>query len=306
MSPARQSRTGAILLAIGAVAALAMFLVVPFPDDTATGIKLFFSAVIGGFAAYGAWSLAGLIPLARGLADWVRGRKRDSAPASVTHTGPLPALSAARQADVRRVVAAMAAHGIFVPEVPDPALLFAGVAAANETVKPDTIIEALGEVDYYYPGTDPARFGANFVLIDSKTEQDPDYLREQIVALARIAGDGLVVGDIDIDAPWPKAGRQMPVDIGLTINGAPHRIAYDGDIKYMSTHIPVALARALDAAQTDKRLAWLSTDMGFWVSALPIGGVETLNAALKLGPRARCQWDWVADAEPFAAGEKRG
>lgn len=218
-------RTAAILLAIGGAAALAMFLLVRFPADTALGTKLFFSAVIGGFAAFGAWSLAGLADIVRALADWIRGRGRTAPPRGNHHVGPLPELSPARKSGVRRIVTALGAHGVFAPDVPDPALLYAGVADADDSVSIELVIAAACEVDYYHPGTDPARFLGNLVMLDTKAGQDPDYLRQQVADLARIAGPGFDVSDVVVDAIWPPAGRTMPVRIAMRVNGAPLEIA---------------------------------------------------------------------------------
>jgi hypothetical protein len=91
----------------------------------------------------------------------------------------------------------------------------------------------------------------------------------------------------------------------MAVNGAPLGIAYSGDIKYHSTYIPHELAHALDAAATGRRLAWMAApDQGYWIAGLADGGVDTLNAALKLSARSDYRWSWVADAPPYAAGEQ--
>lgn len=261
------------------------------------GIAILLLALAG--AVHQGW-IAGPLERAGQLAK----RGKPAKPAvSVHHEGPLPELSASRQAGVRRIVRVMAGQGLFAPETPEPALFYPGVADMDESVKPDTILAALGELDHYHPGTDPARFMANLAMLDSKTEQDPDYLRGQIADLDRLAGEALRISDVAVDALWPSAGRIMPVRIAMTVNGEPLAIAYDSDVKYASTHIQHALALRLDAAKAGRRFAWLWTDQGAWISALPDGAVEALNAALKLTPKGRCCWEWVSDAEPVAAGD---
>ena len=290
---------------------------IPWPA-VAMSVVLGSACLATGFY-WGAAFFLGIVALLLGLAlavyrGWIPGpgeragqlvQRRPAArvPAPVHHTGPLPELSASRQANVRRVVHIMAEHGVFAPETPDPTLFFPGVADMDESVKPDTILAALAELDYYLPGTDPARFMANLAMLDSKTEQDPDYLRGQIADLARLAGGALQIADVVIDVAWPPAERLMPVRIAMTVNGAPLAIAYDGDVKYASSHIQHALALRLDAAKASRRFAWLWTDQGAWISALPDGAVDALNAALKLKPQGRCVWEWVSDAKPFAAGD---
>lgn len=282
-------------IAIG-VAAL-FFLAVPFGPGTSTGARAFFSILMGAFIAGGA---AVILSFVRDIAGLFR--RRDTPTPAQPHAPP-PDLTPARKTAVRKVVAVMAEHGVFAPETPDPALFFPGVADMDESVKPDTILAALAELDYYHPGTDPARFMANLAMLDSKTEQDPDYLRGQIADLDRLAGGALQIADVVIDAAWPPAERIMPVRITMTVNGAPLAIAYDGDVKYASSHIQHALALRLDAAKAGRRFAWLWTDQGAWISALPDGAVDALNAALKLKPQGRCVWEWVSDAKPFAAGD---
>lgn len=282
-------------VAIG-VAAL-FFLAVPFGPGTSSGARAFFSILMGGLITGGA---AVILSFLRDLAGLARRRAAPQPP--IVPRAPPPDLSPARKTAVRKTVAVLAAHDLFAPETPDPALFFPGVADMDESVKPDTILAALGELGHYHPGTDPARFMANLAMLDSKTEQDPDYLRGQIADLYRLAGGALQIADVAIDAVWPPAERIMPVRIALTVNGAPCTIAYDGDVKYASSHIQHALALHLDAAKAGRRFAWLWTDQGAWIAALPDGAVEALNAALKLKPQGRCVWEWVSDAKPFAAG----
>ncbi len=285
-----------IWFTIGIGVAALFFLAVPFGPGTGTGARAFFSILMGAFITGGA---AVTLSFFRDLAGLFR--RREAAP-PIAPRGPPPELSPARKTAVRKVVATLAEQGLFAPETPDPALFFPGVAEMDESVKPDTILAALGELDTYHPGTDPARFMANLAMLDSKTEQEPGYLRGRIADLERLAGGALQIADVAIDANWPHAERIMPTRIAMTVNGAPLAIAYDGDVKYASTHIQHALALRLDAAKSGRRFAWLWTDQGAWISALPDGAVEALNGALKLTPKSRCVWLWVSDAEPFAAG----
>lgn len=286
--------------ATGIVVALCFFFFVPFSPDTGTGAKLFFSAIIGAFAAYGLWSLWGIPALVADLWNLARRPKRGPPSSAPTHhKGPLPELSPSRQADVRRVVRVMAEHGVFAPETPDPALLYAGAADMDESVKPDTILSILEELSYYHPEADPAAWTANLAMHDSKAEQDE---AAQIADLVRLAGGGLAVSDIRIEH-GAEVARRIPVTIAMTVNGEAVTLAYAGNVKYLSTHIHHALATRLDAANTGRRFAWLWTDQGAWISALPDGAVEAMNAALKLKPQSRCCWEWIGDGEPFAAGD---
>jgi hypothetical protein len=299
-----RSRTGAAVCAIGVLTALAVFLFMPFSDGTGTGAKLFFSVVLGGFAAFGAWSFAGIPALVRDLVGLVRGRGKPRARSSVQHQGPLPELSAHRQRELRRQVRVMAAQGLFVPEVPDAALLFAGVAERDAPVKPDVILDAIGEVDYYHPGADARRWLGNLAMHDSKAEQDEEA---QIADIVRLAGGALDVRDIAVRYS-AVAGhpRIRQVDIGMTVNGAAVTLGYVGHSKYLSTHIHHALAVRLRDGGSGKRLAalWVA-DQGVWLSVLADGAVAALNAELKLGARSDLAWSWVDEEEGFAAGEEQ-
>jgi len=292
-----RSRAGIAVAAIGVVVALGVFLFMPFSADTGTGAKLFFSAVLGGFAAFGAWSFAGIPALVIDIAGWVRGAGK-AKPKATHHSGPLPHLSPRRQGDVRRIVRVMAAHGLFVPEVPDPALLYAPVAGRDEPVKPDVLLDALGEVNFYHPGTDVNRWMGNLVLHASHGEQDEAL---QIADIARLAGDALDVRDV---AVRHGEHRIAPVEVAMTVNGEAVTLGYMAEAKYLSTHIHHALAIRLRAGGSGKRLAalWVA-DQGVWLSVLADGAVEALNTELKLGPRANCAWSWVDEETPFAAGE---
>lgn len=297
-----RSRTAMILAAIGLLTALAVFLFMPFSDGTGAGAKLFFSVVLGGFAAFGAWSLAGIPALVRDLFGWVQGQGRARAGSSLHRQGPLPELSAHRQRELRRQLRVMAAQGLFVPEVPDAALLFAGVAERDAPVKPDVILDAIGEVDYYHPGADARRWLGNLVMHDSKAEQDEEA---QIADIVRLAGGALDVRDIAVGYS-AVAGhpRVRQVDIAMTVEGAAVTLGYVGHGKYLSTHIHYALAVRLRDGGSGKRLAalWVA-DQGVWLSVLADGAVAALNAELKLGARSDLAWSWVDESAPFAAGE---
>ena len=296
-----RSRTGLAVTAPALLVALAMFLFVPFPADTGEGRRLFFAVLLGGFAGFGAWSLAGIPALIRDMAVTIRGAGRAPPALSLHHKGPQPQLSARKQAEVRRIVRVMAEHGLFAPEAPDPALLYAGVAERDFPVKPDSILEALCEVDYYHPGTDPEHWMANLVMHDSKGEQD---VSGQIADIARLAGGALDVRDAVVrHGAVPGHRRAVQVDVTMTVNGEAVVLSWLGDVKYLSTHIHHALATRLRNGGSGKRLAWLWDDQGAWMSMVDDGAVESINAALKLGDRARCAWGWMDEGEPMAAGQ---
>ena len=279
----------------GVVTALLFFFLVPFGARTGLGAKAFFSVLMGGFITGGA---AVFLSFFRDIAGLFR-RREAPQPASPPPRRAPPELTLARQAAVRKTVAIMAEHGVFAPDTPDPALLYAGAADMDESVKPDTILTVLEEASYYHPDTDPAAWMANLVMHDSKAEQDETA---QIADLVRLAGGRLDVADLRIEH-GAETGRRIPLTVAMTVNGEAVTLSYAGDVKYLSTHIHHALATRLDAANSGLRFAWLWTDQGAWISVLPDGTVEALNAAFKLTPQSRCCWEWVSDAAPMAAGD---
>lgn len=80
-------------------------------------------------------------------------------------------------------------------------------------------------------------------------------------------------------------------------------IDYAGDVKYLSTVLHVALAAVLRERGTGRRLAWLWSDQGVWLTGVADGEVERLDAAL--GPAADEGWEWVDEQAPTAAGDPR-
>lgn len=98
------------------------------------------------------------------------------APAKGSYQGTIPPLSPARQAKVRKLHQAMAEAGVFAPEVPDPALAFAGFALDKHRIDWLGVLNALAEADYYYPECEPARWGANMVYdhIPARWQDPPD------------------------------------------------------------------------------------------------------------------------------------
>lgn len=286
-------------IAIGLIVAIAVFLFVDFSPGTGTPVKLLMAVFLGGFAAYGVWCFAGIPALIAYLAG--RGRKGvvQPVPAPIAR----PVLAPARKGLVRRVVKLMGDEGVFAPEVPDPAMLFEGVADWDGPVTQAAVLGALDEATYWHPDFDPEPCMANVVMHDSHTEQFEETLRGQVADLVRLAGGALDVRDVAIDLTLLNGpGPHPPCTIGMTVNGEPVTLRYAPAGKYLSTHIHVALARALKAADCGKRLAWLWCDQGAWISCLSEGAVERLNAGPGFDKAGFDGWDWIDASDPIAAG----
>lgn len=215
-----------------------------------------------------------------------------------------PVLAPARKGLVRRVVTLLGDEGVFAPEVPDPAMLFEGVADWDGPVTQAAVLGALAEANYWHPGFDPERCMANVVMHDSHAEQFEETLRRQIADLERLAGGALDIRDVAIDLTLRDGpGPHPPCTIGMTVNGEPVTLTYAPAGKYLSSHIHVALARALKAADCGKRLAWLWCDQGAWIACLADGAVERLNAGPGFDKAGFDGWDWIDASDPFAAGD---
>lgn len=119
----------------------------------------FFAVMLG----CGVYAIDQAVALALDLA----GSRQPQPAARLQWQGPVPALSPARQAKVRRLHKAMAEAGIFAPEVPDPALAFAAFAVDRQPVDWVGVLQSLDEAPYYHPQLDeeawPASWNANLL-----------------------------------------------------------------------------------------------------------------------------------------------
>ena len=291
----------AVYLWAGALCVIVLFSVVPFSRDTTVIGKMVFIAImwvlLSFFAAAIAWTIQGAAQLAR----WIGGQGQAPAAKPLRHTGPLPELSAGKQAQVRRAIKLLSEAGIFRDTL-DPAMLYPGIAERESPVKPDIIFEALSEVDYYHPDFDATPYRANLVLHETQVEQPEHYLAQQIADLARLSGGALAIADVSVEQSRRADARTVDTRIAMTVNGAPVTLAYPGDDKYLSTVIHHDLATRLRALDTGQRFAWMWSDGGPWISCLADGVVDRLNDAFKLKPSAPCRWEWIDSEAPIAAG----
>ena len=210
-------------------------------------------------------------------------------------------LSPDGEREAARVVTVLADAGVFAPDAPDPADLHAPLADYGEPVTAEGVLSALEEASYYVPGFDAARYTANLAFHDSHGEQFVSTVDEQVADLVRLAGGGL--DDVSADVALADSGNspRIPTRIRLRIGADEQVLAYDGAAKYLSTVVHAALARASRERRTGRRLAWLWSDQGVWISSLPDGAVAPLNGTL--GRAAGEGWEWVDEQDPIAAGD---
>lgn len=187
----------------------------------------------------------------------------EAGPQDVPDDRPPPVLSDAGRADLRRIVAALDAVGVFAPRAPEPRHLQEAAADHGEPVEVYTALAALHEAEYHHPDFRFEDHTANLAFHDGHTEQDAEALRAQVADLGRLTGD--VAGTIEQSPDGRTRAR-------LTVAGAEHLLDFHGHPKYLSTVIHVTAARALRDAGSARRLAWVWGDQGVWIT-VPAGGL---------------------------------
>lgn len=260
-------------------------------------------------------------PSRNAAADPLRTTPRPGAQRMDPPGAPVPQLSGIGRQQVDRIVEILGRAGVFAPQSPDPRVLYEAavdhlrnvdVEEGDETDDPgpvgvDIVLEATGEADYYHPQFRLEHITANLVQHGTQVEQFGDYLREQIDDLVRLARGALQVTVHTIDQVWTDGSREVPTTIRWTVNGVDGELRYLGSTKYLSTELHVALARALRGTGSPRRLAWLGTTSGQWITTLPDGSLGGLNAELGLDGQHINEWDrwrWVDEDEPYAAGDE--
>lgn len=229
------------------------------------------------------------------------GRPRPEVGTEPAARAPLtpPVLSAEGRRELGRVVAILAAAGLFAPRTPDPQDLEEAVADAGEPVTVGTVLSALDEAAYWRPGFRPADHRAALVEDAWKGEQLPETLHATLAELAALVADVL---EVRLETLELRAeGRFLRHRLTLTLGGERRVLDYLGDHKWLSTVPHVAVARAVHATDAPVRLASYGDDQRLWIVALRGDvTVERLNA--DLGPAAPDPWEWLDEQEPFAAG----
>jgi len=245
---------------------------------------------------------AGLLVMAAvGVRRWRKAGHRDTdvpapgnGPSSPAPEAPVVPLSEPGARRVATIVDALRVAGVLAPQAPDPTLLHEAVADAGEPVTVDSVLAALFEADLAL---------GNLAFHASHTEQHDEHLREQIADLVRLSAGALAVSVLDIQQSFVADGAaRNRTRIHLSIDGDELLLDYPGLPKYLSTQLHVALATALRATGAPRRLAWLWSDQGGWLTALPERGVERFNAELGLDAAGSTGWEWVDEQEPVAAG----
>jgi hypothetical protein len=244
----------------------------------------------------------------RGAPARVAGEEEEDAPPAF---GCLPRpqepseedLPAAGRAAVQHVLDVLNAAGVLTGPPPDPVFLYPALVEEGPPVRVEGVLSALWEADAVYAGVRLEDCARNLVRHESQVEQFADYLEQQVADLA-----GLTAGDLAIvleRIEQSDTAGGLRTRAWLTIGGDRRVLDYLGRAKSMSTVIHVEIARALLATGSSRRLAWLWSDQGPWITALTTG-VEELNAALGIhpdDPGCFSWWEWVDQDSPMAAGE---
>ena len=226
-----------------------------------------------------------------------------------THGTPVrstPQLDEADQAQVAAIVALLGRAGVFLPAAPAPAHLFEAIADQGPPVDQATVLTALHEAAYYHDEFDGERCMANLAFHDINVEQDDEMLETQILDLVRLSRGALAVTDTSIDLQLLDGPGPLPdCTITMRVNGARRSVTYAPAGKYLSTHLHVMLAMAMHEADPSRRLAWLWTDQGVWMTAITADALSMLRDGPGATAGAADGWEWIDDAEPIAAGDYR-
>jgi len=205
---------------------------------------------------------------------------------------------------VQHVLDVLAGAGVLVEPLPDAEWLYPGMAEEGPPVRVETVLSVLEEAALLHPEVRLEGWTANLVHHDAQVEQLADTLQRQVADLDRLAGPGLSVGLERVELT-PTAGG-LRTRARLALDGVPREADYPGHPKRLSTVLHVEIARALRATGTSRRLAWLWSDQGPWITALTATDVTGLNAGLRIDPddpECFSWWTWVDEDAPLAAGD---
>lgn len=119
--------------------------------------QIFLIALFAVMLACGAYAFEQLVALVLDIIGF-----RKPPPQKVQWTGPIPPLSKAKQAKVRRLHAAMAQAGVFAPTIPDPERAFAAFAVDKQPVDWVGVLQSLAEAPYFDPELDEAHWEASW------------------------------------------------------------------------------------------------------------------------------------------------
>ncbi len=249
-------------------------------------------------------ALVGTVLCVMAARSW-RAAARTTAPPTPAPPGrpaPAPApLSPAGRREVARIVDVLAAEGVFVPRAPDPEDLAEAVADHGAPVTADVVLAALDEAGFHHPRFRLHDHSTNLAFHHSHTEQSAEVVQGQAADVRRLAGGGLDDVTVAVTIREP-VGPAYPTLLRVTVDGTERELLdYPGAAKHLSTVLHVVLARILRGRATGRRLAWLWSDQGVWLTGLADGGVDRLNAAL--GPAAGEGWEWVDELPSTAAGD---
>lgn len=295
-----------ICLAIGAVLALILFQLIPFAPEIGLGGRILMIVFGWLFLSFGLWTMRDLIALGRDLSAPrpVRAATQESARVAeqAGFTAATPDIPPARQDDIRHVVAALASHGVFAPQVPDAALLFAGTPDFGGGATPEGIFGALSELHYYHPDVDDAAFFGNLVLHPSHAEQNADTIAEQIADFEQLTGGGLAITTTRIAWPADDALATQDVVVELMIAGEPVTLHWRSAAKYLSTTLHTAIALRYQALNRGDAIATYWTDRGVWLMRLRDGAAQALNSELKLDDTMHDLFGWLHNDTPMESG----
>ncbi|MDT7580485.1 MAG: hypothetical protein QOK35_1749, partial [Pseudonocardiales bacterium] len=141
---------------------------------------------------------------------------RQASASSSAAPGSRPSLSAEGQRELDRVVALLAAAGVFAPRAPEPVELSEAVADAGEPVLAEAVLMAVEEAAFYRPDFRASEHSANLAFHDSHTEQFAEVLQAQAEDVVRLSGGGLAGVSTAVEI---GANGRVPVRLRISVDG---------------------------------------------------------------------------------------
>ncbi|MDO5090672.1 MAG: hypothetical protein Q4D61_03935 [Cardiobacteriaceae bacterium] len=188
-------------------------------------------------------------------------------------------------AEAQRLLQALHGVGIIAPDMPPLAQLQEALADYGEPVDVVAVLSALLEAHYYHADFAEGRYFANLRFHAEQVEQFAESLGEDFADLCHLAQctDWEIA---DLQCGEAAAGKMR---FELRARVATQWIDMDEPFfsKYRNADFYVRIARTLMAAGAPRRLAWLYSDSGIWLSGL---APET---DLRILPAAEEGWRWV-------------
>lgn len=188
-------------------------------------------------------------------------------------------------AEAQRLLQALHGAGIIAPDAPPLAQLQEALADYGEPVDMVAVLSALLEAPYYHADFAGERYIANLRFHGEQVEQFAENFAEDFADLCHLAqcADWEIA---DLQCGEAEAGK-MRFELRARIGAQQIDMNERFFSKYRNADFYVRIAQALVASGAPRRLVWLYTDSGIWLSGL------LPNTDLNALPDEEYGWRWV-------------